>query len=333
MSTSPTRAIVLPELDAKTYKRHSLHAEDRTWVEKNCYIDIWIEVVHAVGLDPVAMMPFTVAIDFEHDQWTFFKPVHSELWDLYGIDVQELNVWKGSILEHSLTHCREGKMVSTEADAWWLADTSGTDYRTQHTKTTIVIQDVDVEKRHLGYFHNASYHELSGEDFERLFRVGEPYDPAYMPLFAEIIRFDRKVNRPIGELRARARGLLAHHLSRRPTQNPFDKFAASFAAELPALQAAGLNNYHVWAFANVRQIGAAFELAAVHLRWHDDPALVPAAEAFEVISSQSKAFILKAARAVNSKKPFDASPFFSEISSAYQRGMDILVSEVSSTKP
>ena len=40
------------------------------------------------------MLPFTVAIDFEGDQWTFFKPPHDELCDLYGLDVQELNVWR-----------------------------------------------------------------------------------------------------------------------------------------------------------------------------------------------------------------------------------------------
>ena len=28
----------------------SLHADDRVWVEKNCYVDIWIEVMHALGL-------------------------------------------------------------------------------------------------------------------------------------------------------------------------------------------------------------------------------------------------------------------------------------------
>ena len=36
--------------------------------------------------------------------------------------------------------------MSVEADAWWLPDTAGTDYRQQHTKTTIVLADIDLEK-------------------------------------------------------------------------------------------------------------------------------------------------------------------------------------------
>ena len=49
------------------------------WVEKNCYVDVWIELLHALGLEPLAMLAFTVAVDFEGDQWTFFKPSHDDL--------------------------------------------------------------------------------------------------------------------------------------------------------------------------------------------------------------------------------------------------------------
>ncbi|HEV7554538.1 MAG TPA: DUF1839 family protein, partial [Kofleriaceae bacterium] len=120
-----------------------LHAEDRAWVEKNCYVDIWIEVIHAIGCDPIAMLPFVTAIDFEGDQWTFYKPPHEQLRALYGLDVQELNCWR-PLIEHAEEHLAAGKLISTEADAWWLPDTSGTDYRRQHTKSTIVLNDLDV---------------------------------------------------------------------------------------------------------------------------------------------------------------------------------------------
>ena len=146
-------------LDAANYGRSVLHAESCAWVEKNCYVDIWIEVIHALGLEPRAILPFVAAVDFEGDQWTFFKPPHAELMDLYGIDVQELNVWR-PLLEHALEHLAMGKMISTEADAFWLPDTSGTDYRRQHTKSTIVLNDLDVANQRLGYFHNASYYQL-----------------------------------------------------------------------------------------------------------------------------------------------------------------------------
>src|SRR5258708_23278407 len=43
-------------LDPAHYTRHDLHSPERIWTEKNCYVDIWIELVHALGLEPNAMM-------------------------------------------------------------------------------------------------------------------------------------------------------------------------------------------------------------------------------------------------------------------------------------
>src|SRR5262249_48173892 len=161
-------------------------------------------------------------------QWTFFKPVHDEIRELYGLDVQELNVWR-SLLDHSLAHLGEGKFISTEADAFWLPDTAGTDYRRQHTKTTIVINDLDVETPGLGYSHNAAYYALEGEDFEKLFRVGAPADPTFMPLFAELVRKDAVVQRSAEELRALARPYLKKHFARRPARNPVARFGERFS--------------------------------------------------------------------------------------------------------
>ena len=316
------RLAVLPELDPATYRRHALHSDDRVWVEKNCYVDVWIEVVHALGLDPAAMLPFVVALDFEGDQWTFFKPPHGELFELYGIDVQELNVWR-PLLDHAVTHLAEGKLISTEADAFWLPDTAGTDYQRTHTKTTIVIADLDVERQRLGYFHNAAYYALEGEDFVQTFRVGVAPDPAFLPLFAELVRSDRKIARPLDELRSRSRALLVRHLGRRPASNPVVRFAARFGADLPWIQGEGLAFYHAWAFATVRQLGAAFELLAYHLRWLGDEALVPAALAFDRISDGAKTFILKAARAVNARRPLDPAQL-DELAGAWQDGITAL---------
>ena len=300
-------------LDAATYTRHALHADNRVWVEKNCYVDIWIEVIHALGCEPFAISPFVVALDFEGDQWTFFKPPHDELRDLYGIDVQELNCWR-PLLEHAIEHLAAGKLISAEADAWWLPDTSGTDYRRQHTKSTIVLNDVDASARRLGYWHNAGYFTLEGEDFDETFRDRE------MRFFAELVRIDRVVRRPEAELRATSGKLLARHLARRPQTNPVARFAQRFARDLPELQQKGLPYYHMWAFATVRQLGAAAELAAMYLRWlagEDAGQFAPAAAAYDTISAGAKSFILKAARAVNAKKAFDASASFDEWSRAW----------------
>jgi hypothetical protein len=320
------------ELDAAAYPRHSLHADDRVWVEKNCYVDVWIEVIHSVGCDPMAILPFVVAIDFEGDQWTFFKPPHDELRELYGIDVQELNCWK-PLLEHAVEHLAAGKLIVTDADAWWLPDTSGTDYRRQHTKSSIVLTDLDVAARRLGYFHNAGYFALEGEDFAGTFRLDRAPDPAFMPFYAELVRLDRLVRRPPADLAERSTGLLRKHVGRRPADNPIARFGRRFARDLPAIQDQGLAYYHVWAFATLRQLGAAAELAALFLRWLDGGGTVrptagrfaPAVDAYERISGGAKALILKAARAVNTRRALDAAPLFDEWAAEWDRAMATLV--------
>jgi len=333
-----SRIEAIPGLDAGTYQKHALHGgpssvptgrsselADRApvWVEKNCYVDLWIEALHALRLEPLAMLPFTLAVDFEGDQWTFFKPSLDELRELYGIDVQELTVWR-PLMAHAVEHLGAGKLVSTETDAFWLPDTAGTDYRTQHSKTTILLASIDVQARQLGYFHNAAYFELSGEDFGQLFRLDAAPDPQFLPLYAESVRLDRLVRHAPVELATRSFALLRRHVERRPLSNPFHRFATRFALELPQLQAAGLPYYHAWAFASVRQAGSAFDLLATHLRWQAGfgrPGLITAADSFDVIAEGSKALILKGARAVHAGRPFDASPLFDSMARAWDSGM------------
>lgn len=320
------RATAIPGLDPVRYARHKLHAEERMWVEKNCYVDIWIELVHALGLEPLAMLGRTAAIDFEGDQWTFFKPDHAEIYRLYGLDVQELNVWR-PLHEHALEHLRSGKVISTEADAFWLPDTAGTDYQQKHTKTTIVLVDLDMAAGQLGYFHNAGYFRLEGRDFRKTFRLDEPPDPGFLPLFAETVRVNRAVKREPAQLRVLARAMLADYLARRPQDDPIGRFGSRLSQDLPDLVARGLDYYHSWAFGSTRQLGACAELLAEHLRWlaadsnADAGVLVQAAESLEEVSRLGKTLILKGARAVNSKRGGDFQEIISGMSTAWQRAM------------
>lgn len=325
-----TAVCVMPQLQAASYVRHRLHGDDAVWLEKNCYGDLWIELLHTLQLEPHAILPFTLAVDFEDDQWTFFKPNQEELRELYGIDVQELTIWR-PLLEHAREHLARGKLISVEVDAYWLPDTAGTDYRNKHSKTTILLTNLDQDARWLGYFHNAGYFELSGEDFTGLFRLDAGEDASYLPLFAELVRIDRLVRRTPQDLAARSWQLLARHLERRPQSNPFVRFGARFAADLPLMQARGLAYYHVWAFASVRQAGAAFDLLASNLRWQAGmgrAGLDEAIACFDSIAQSNKAFILKGARAVNSGKPFDASPMVSEMAAAWDQGMERVLKAV-----
>lgn len=325
MSAGP-RLRPMPALEVGHYSPSALHADSCVWVEKNCYIDVWIELVHSLGLEPKAMLPVVVAIDFEGDQWTFFKPSHDSLHALYGIDVQELTVWR-PLLEHAAEHLGAGKLISTEADAFWLPDTQGTDYRRSHTKTTVILADLDIAQQRLGYFHNAAYHCLEGEDFRQLFRVGQAHDPSFLPLFAELVRIDRVVVRQPADLIQRSRELLRSAFERRPASDPVQRFQLRVERDMPLLLQNDLGHYHQWAFATIRQLGAAFELASMHLRWAwptgSDDATRAAVE-FEAIAQGSKKLILKLARSVNSKRPADVASMFDEISDSWRKGMAAL---------
>ncbi len=327
-----SRYQVLPGLRAHQYTRHSLHADDRLWVEKNCYVDVVIELLHALGVEPLAAMGFCAAVDFEGDNFTFFKPQHEELREFFGVDFQEMNVWR-PLIDHAREHLAAGKFLSTEADSFLLPDTAGTDYRRRHVKTTIIMADLDMAASRLGYFHNAGYYELAGEDFNSLFRMGVPADPAVLPLFAELVRIDRLVRRPPQELRDLARRRLVCHVARRPEANPIHRFEARFAKDLAALQSAGLDHYHAWAFATTRQLGASMELLAAHLNWlagvGGDARMNRAAAEFMRVSEAAKLFILKAARAVAARKAPDASLSFGEMAVAWDRGMQDLAAAVS----
>ena len=310
-------------IDAAAYVQHELHRAERAWGESNCYIDVWIEVLHALGCDPHACMAFVLAIDWEGDQFTFFKPPHEDLTALYGVDVQELTVYK-PLLQNACEQLRGGKIVLAESDAFFLPDTAGTDYRTQHTKTTIGIQEIDLEARTLGYFHNSSYHSLKDADFVGLFRLDSPPDPAFMPFFAEFVRTSRVQRLEGRELVARSTALLAKHLSRRPDTNPISRFATQFLADVERLKQEGLAAYHTYAFATIRQLGAAFEFAALYLRWlerHGESGLEESAADFAAISDTSKSLILKAARAVGAKKAVDLAPMVADIAARWDSGI------------
>jgi hypothetical protein len=314
---------VFPGLQPAAYQRHCLHGDEAVWPEKNCSGDLWIELLNALGCEPLALLPFTLAVDFEGDQWTFFKPPQDELRDLYGVDVQELTLYR-PLLEHAVEHLSAGKLIATETDAFWLPDTAGTDYRTGHKKTTIAIANLDVEARTLGYFHNAGYFELSGEDFAKVFRLDVPEDPAWLPFYAEVVRIDRLVKRPADELAAMSMRLLRRHFDWRPQTNPFKRFGARLVSDVPLLKEQGLARYHLWAFASIRQAGAAFELAAANLRWlagFGRSDLAEAAQLFESIAQANKALILKGARAANSGRALDAEGLVAEMAQAWDAGM------------
>ena len=66
-------ATCLKGLNPADYRPHELHGAGRDWPQTNCYVDLWIEVLHSMGYAPEAALGFTLLQDFEGDQFTFFK--------------------------------------------------------------------------------------------------------------------------------------------------------------------------------------------------------------------------------------------------------------------
>lgn len=323
---SETSLQVLGPLNPGSYQRHTLHDEQRAWPESNCYVDLWIEVLHSLGLDPHACLGFTFGIDFEGDQWTFFKPPLADLQRLYGIDVQELSIWR-PLSEHIAEQAGRRRLVLTEADAYYLPDTRGTDYRTRHSKTTIAVQEIDLPKRRLGYFHNGGYHSLSGENFEGLLRLNAPLSPDILPPYVEFAKLDALQKRPGPELVALAVELTRGHLARLPEENPVLRFEARFREHLSWLQQEGGGDFHAFAFATLRQLGACFELAGSFVRWLAARGAVGIEQAgvdCEAIANAAKALLLKTARSAATKKPFDPAWLLQGMATSWTSATDCL---------
>lgn len=296
-------ALRLLDLDATTYRRHPLHDEERDWSETNCYTDVWVELLHAWGSEPLAAGAFSLASDFEGTQWAFFKPPAEDLRDLYAVLVGEMNVWL-PVFDHVAEELALGRLLTVEVDAWHLPDTAGTSYRTEHVKTTMVPQAIDVPGRRLGYFHAKSYYELDGDDFDRLVA------PTLLPPYVELVRLP-EAPPTLPDLVERSLACLRRHLALLPATNPVTRMAGRVAAELPRLADADPERYHRFAFSTFRQCGAGAEMAASYLDWlgaHVGDDLSGPAASWRELASGAKSAQFLLARAARGRRVDLATP-------------------------
>jgi uncharacterized protein DUF1839 len=301
---------------------HFLHADSSLpWPVSNCYVDMWIETLHWLELDPVAGMAFTLSADFEGDQWTLVKQPPHDLYVLYGIDVVELNAWR-SVEEHVVEQLGRGRMVAVEADSYYLPDTSATAYRRRHEKTTVAIPAIDTEARLLRYFHDAAFHELDRGDFDGFFSWGR--DPQDLPPYFEIAKLDGLRRLDDDELRAAAAALARSHLERLPRDNPFERYAERYDSDVAALLAAG-TDHNDYVFASVRQAGAAFQYAAVFLDWLGEgrsPELARAGELLLSLSETLKAVLMKTARGLARGRTPEAATLLAGLAEPWREAVE-----------
>jgi hypothetical protein len=293
--------------DPESYQRHLIHTQERDWAETNCYVDVLIEMLHGWGFEPLAALPFTVAIDFEGDQWTFFKFPHADLRELFGLDIQELAVWR-PLVSHVEEQVGLGRPVLVELDSYYLPDTAGTAYQREHVKSTVAVIDIDVAGQRLGYFHGQGYYHLSGDDFSKVFRLTGPNGPEMLPPYVEFVKRRTREALTGQRLVDKSLSLLRRQLEELPEANPFQKFKQRFAADLDWLAHAPLETFHQYSFATLRQFGACYELAATYMDWlqsHDVSGLEQPAADFAKLSTSAKSLQFQLARAMMRKKPLD----------------------------
>lgn len=315
-----TEAHRLLPIDAQTYRHHWFHNDDRDWPETNCYIDLWVELLHALGLDPIASLACTLSVDFDGEQWEFFKPSLSDLRELYGLDVHEINVWR-PLPYHIIGQLERGNLLTFETDAYHLPDTAGVSYGIAHQKTTIVSQFIDVDAQRLGYFHNRSYHEVGPDDFAGVLRLDEA---AGLPPYTELIDLAGLTRLDPRELRIVAAGQVLEHLAHRALGDPIAGLGERVKADVPWLRA-NPDRFHDYAFGTLRQLGAWASTAATFVAWLDDPQLADAVAAFNAISDASKTCQFKLARVVAGRDA-DLSELFQRMSDSRSVAYSLLVS-------
>ncbi len=296
--------------------RHPLHGPGRTYLETNCWADVLVELLHARGLEPLAVLGSTLRSDFEGDQFTFFKPTQADLEDLLAVDVHEMQPYRPLPvqLEEQLAADRS---VVVELDAWYLPDTEATSYRTAHVKTSVAVAAIDVAAEELRYFHNAGLHRLEGEDFRGALRVDGPASPDVLPPYCELVRFDAGVPLTGAALRSMARERTRGHLARRPPDDPFARFGDRLARDLPALLEGDAQHYHDYAFATVRMAGSAFEVAASHVDWLLGEEGASASASLRALVEGCKVLSFRLAR----RRAFDPAPRIAELGAAWTAAM------------
>lgn len=316
---------VVPE----RYAPHSLHHDDRVWAQTNCYMDLWIEVLNSLGLDPVPALACAFSSRFDGTQWTFLKIKAEDIAALYGIDVAEMNVWRAPLV-HIEDNLEAGMLSTVEVDGYWLPDTLGTSYRESHIKTTIVPNRVDRVAQELEYFHNSGYHLLRGDDFSGVFDLDRSSLPPFVP-YVEQIRLAPGHAMNEGNIAEVAR----RNILARDPGNPVRELGRRVIEDSEWVRTAGMEAFHLWSFGLLRQCGASAELAGDVSEFLETAGFAGAAAAaagFRKVAVGAKSVQFQMARAARGRT-VDPRDQLDEMAVSWKASIDIVTSVVGADSP
>ncbi|MFV0279205.1 MAG: DUF1839 family protein [Rhodoblastus sp.] len=318
---SPSESAFAPHINPDAYKSSALHDPARDWPQTNCYIDLWIEAVFSRKLSPEAMLGCTATLDFEGDQFTFFKPSFDDLESLYGFSIRELSIYD-DVAGHLVEQCARGRLVLMEADAFHLPDTRGVSYGLESSKTTIGVNRIDPDARRIEFFHNEGYFCAQEADYDGIVAFGAADGRLKLPPYAEILKADFPAL-DARDARIHARKLLSRHLARRPVRNPIGAFAARLPQLIERAAAREPEFFHKLAFNSLRQLGANFELMGSCLAWLGErDEFAAEIENCAAISSGAKAAQFLLARAIVRNKSVGLDAPLAALCETYDRLFD-----------
>ena len=254
-------------LDPETYAPSALHHPDRTFPRNQLLRRLWIELLHALGIDAATAMAFACTVDFEGDQWTFFKPPPDELERLYGIDVHEMQLYRPTI-DHVVEQLTGRQNDHHRSRLVLYAGSSRDIYRHgEHVKSSIAIEAIDPAARTPALFSWARLLRALGEDYRGIFPLGAR---VFRRCIAALYRTGPFRCGPPAEGRgpsaSGARNARPATWPETAAQSMVDVRRAPF--RIFRRCSAGTDaEYHAYAFATVRQCGAAFETPRSFVEW------------------------------------------------------------------
>jgi hypothetical protein len=302
---------------------HAWHQGERVWSATNSHLDVWVALLHTLGVDPAPVLLPTLCADFEGDQWTQCRVAAGDLWACYGIAVDDLFVWR-PLLAHFVEQLDRGNAVLVEVDAFHLPDMVGSSYQREHLKSLIVVTGYDRHAHRLRYLHGASAGEVGGDDLDALITAG--IGSAQLAPFAQIIKLDRMAPRTPGERGVLGVALARLHATRLPSRNPVRAFADALRSHGAWLAGGDADQYQRWAYATLQQCGAAFELGADVCAWlaaHDEP-VAEAVAPLRQVSRLARTLHQRLVRVSQSGRMPDVSQPIDEMAAAWESAMAII---------
>lgn len=302
---------------------HEWHMGERVWSTTNSHLDVWIELLHALGLEPAPVLTPTLCAGFNGDQWTLTSICSADLWACYGISVEELIVWR-PLLAHLVEQLDRGNVVLVEVDAFHLPDMIGSSYQREHTKTLIAVTGYDRHAHRMRYIHGAAGAELAGDDLDALMTAG--IGGAQLPPHAQIVKLDRLALRSTPERAQLGIALVRFHATRIPSNNPVRAFGEALRAHGAWLAGGDAEHYQRWAFATLHQCGASFELGADVCAWlalHGEP-VTAAEQHLRVLAGSARALHQRLVRVSQSGRMPDVSITVDEMARSWDDAMAIL---------